>query len=154
MRSLALAVLVMFTPAIAAAQPHKTAAPKTDPKLAEAKRLCDEGADVYSKGDYEQAIDAWQKSYDLFKGPLIFESIANGYERLGDPRKAREYLKKWREVAPKEEWELLDERIKNLDARIQREDEVAAQKAAADEAARKAQAEKDKQKEVKPPPPS
>ncbi|MFT3773106.1 MAG: hypothetical protein QM820_47605 [Minicystis sp.] len=111
---------------------------KTDPRLAEAKKLFDDGAAAYAQGNYEEAIRAWEKAYEISQKPLIFESIANAYERLGDARKARDYLTKWREAAPNEEHGLLDARIKNLDSRVQREEE-AAKKAAEDKARREAQ---------------
>jgi hypothetical protein len=54
---------------------------------------------------------------------LIFESIANAYERLGDAKQARQYLARWREAAPASEHAALDERLASLDARISQEDE-------------------------------
>lgn len=90
---------------------------------AQAKKYFDQGALDYTQGNYEGAVEAWQKSYDLSKEPLIFENIGNAYERLGKPREARDALAKWREVAPPEEHAILDRRITNLDARIAREDE-------------------------------
>ena len=96
--------------------------------IAEAKRLFDEGAELYGKGDYEAAIERWEISFELSKKPLIYESIANAYERLGNAKKAREYLAKWRENAPDDERPRLDDRIANLDARIQKEDAAAAAK--------------------------
>lgn len=127
----ALALAATAAPGAAHAQPKKK-----DPKLAEAKKLFDQGSDAYADGRYEDAVKAWEKSYELSGKPLIFESIANAYERLGDKKKAREYLARWRAEAPQAEREQLDARIKNLDARI----------AAADaaEAERKAQEEKKK----------
>lgn len=97
---------------------------KGDPKLEEAKRLFDEGAKHYGEGNYEQAIESWEMSYDLSKKELIFESIANAYERLGQPKKAHEYLTKWREAAPEEEHEVLDARLKNLAERVAREEQL------------------------------
>lgn len=126
------AVALAGAPTAALAQAKK---PK-DPKTAEAKRLFDEGASAYADGRYEDAVKAWEKSYELSGKPLIFESIGNAYERLGDKKKAREYLARWRAEAPPSEHEQLDARIKNLDARI------AAAEAA--EAERKAQQEKKK----------
>jgi len=113
----------------ASAQPQKKPPGKLDPKMAEAKRLFDDGADLYMRGNYEEAIDAWQKSYEISKKPLIFESIANAYERLGQPRQARDYLGRWRAAAPPDEHELLDARLKKLDERIAREDAETARKA-------------------------
>jgi len=121
---------------VALAQPRKPPG-HVDPRLAEAKRLFEEGASAYATGNYDQAIKAWEKSYEISQKPLIFESIANAWERLGDARKARDNLARWRDAAPPEERDLLDARLKNLDARVAREDE-AASKAAADKAARDA----------------
>ncbi len=131
----ATATLALVTPEIAHAQSKKPPPPPPkDPKIAEAKKLFDEGSAAYSDGKYEDAVKAWEKSYELSQKPLIFESIASAYERMGDKKKAREYLAKWREAAPKDEQEQLDARIKNLDARI-----AAAEK---EEAARKEAEEK------------
>lgn len=135
---LAGAVTCAAPPALA--QGKKAPPPaKADPKLAEAKKLFDDGAAAYAQGNYEEAIRHWEKSYELSQKPLIFESMANAYERLGDAKKARDYLSKWRAAAPAEEHELLDARIKNLDGRVQREEE-AAQKAAEEKARREAEA--------------
>jgi hypothetical protein len=118
----------------ASAQPRKPPPSKVDPRLAEAKRLFEDGAAAYAQGNYDGAIKLWEQSYEISQKPLIFESIANAWERLGDARKARDALAKWRAFAPPEERDLLDARIRNLDARVTREDEAAA-KAAADKAA-------------------
>jgi len=112
-------------PAVARAD----APPKNNATVAEAKRLFDEGAELYGTGKYDEAIERWEISYELSKRPLIFESIANAYERLGNAKKAREYLAKWREAAPAEEHETLDARIANLDARIAKETEAEAARA-------------------------
>ncbi len=119
----------------ALAQPKKPPPSKNDPRLGEAKKLFDQGASAYAQGSYDEAIKAWEKAYELSQKPLIFESIANAYERLGDAKKARDYLIKWRDSAPKEETELLDSRIKNLDARVTREEQAAADRKAADDKA-------------------
>lgn len=140
--ALALAAATLIAVVPAQGQPKKPPT-KGDATTAEAKRLFDEGAESYGRGDYEAAVTAWEKSYEISKRPLIFWSIANAYERLGDVRKAREYLAKWREAAPADEVELLDARLKKLDERIAREDEL--------EAARKAELDKAKKE---PPPPS
>jgi tetratricopeptide (TPR) repeat protein len=120
----ACAGVLATTPAPAIAQPARKPPAKTEPKSSEAKALFDEGAELYTRGSYEEAITAWEKSYELSKKPLIFESIANAYERLGQPKKAREYLARWRAVAPEDEHDLLDARIKKLDERIARDDQA------------------------------
>lgn len=134
--SLCALAFVLAPAAPALAQSKRPPVAKPDAKNNEAKKLFDDGAAAYTQGNYEAAIDAWTTAYEISKKPLIFESIANAYERLGEAKKAREYLSKWRDVAPKDEQDLLDARIKNLDARVVRDDEI--------EAARKAEAEKTK----------
>ncbi len=104
---------------------------------AQAKKYFDQGALDYTQGNYEAAVEAWQKSYDLSKEPLIFENIGNAYERLGKPKEARDALSKWREVAPPEEHTILDRRIANLDQRIQREEEEERRKKAEEEELKK-----------------
>jgi tetratricopeptide (TPR) repeat protein len=142
----ALALLVSTAPA--AAQPSKKPPPqKLDAKTAEAKRLFDEGAELYTRGSYEEAISAWEKSYELSKKPLIFESIANAYERLGQPKKARDYLSRWRAVAPDDEHELLDARIKKLDERIARDDALAEAKRVEEEKARRQREEEERRRQ-------
>ncbi len=134
--SLCAVAFVLAPAAPALAQSKRPPVAKPDAKNNEAKKLFDDGAAAYTQGNYEAAIDAWTTAYEISKKPLIFESIANAYERLGEAKKAREYLSKWRDVAPKDEQDLLDARIKNLDARVVRDDEI--------EAARKTEAEKAK----------
>jgi tetratricopeptide (TPR) repeat protein len=85
----------------------------------EAKRLFDQAHLAYRRGDYEEAILKWQESFDLSKEPLIFESIANAYERLGDLESAHKYLSQWRQHAPKAEHKELDSRLESLTARLE-----------------------------------
>jgi tetratricopeptide (TPR) repeat protein len=106
-------------------------APKRTPSkqssaYAQAKKLFEQGTAAYGEGDYAAAIDAWTRSYELSEEPLIFESIAHAYERLGDLRRSRENLARWRASAPREEHATLDAHLRNLDARIAREEEDAA----------------------------
>jgi tetratricopeptide (TPR) repeat protein len=117
---------------------------KSDPKLEEAKRLFDEGAKHYAEGNYEKAIEAWEMSLDLSKRELINESIANAYERLGQPKKAHEYLSRWRAAAPEEEHEVLDSRLKNLADRARREEQL--EKERADQAVRDQEAKEEEKR--------
>jgi tetratricopeptide (TPR) repeat protein len=151
MRPARLAALLIFPLALsfapsALAQPGKKPDPKAqpqtqpqwkkkpggklDPKMAEAKRLFDEGATFYTEGNYEKAIESWEMSYEISKKELICESISNAYERLGQPKKAHEYLSRWRAAAPPEEHVTLDARLKNLEERMAREEEAERQQQA------------------------
>lgn len=109
-------------------------------RKAEAKRHFDRGADLYAQGAYEEAIGEWMRSFEISGHPLIFESVANAQERLGRPREARESLLRWRDAAPREEQELLDRRLRNLDeriARLEEEERAAAEKRAREEEQRR-----------------
>lgn len=116
---------------------------KKDPKYAEAKRLFEKGEELYSKGDYEKAIESWELSYDLSEADLILESIANAYERLGQVEKARDYLGRWRASAPEDEHAALDARLTKLDQRIAKEKAALQAKEAKEKAAKDAQAKRD-----------
>ena len=74
-------------------------APSAD--TARAKELFDNGALLYDEGNYQAAILAFQESYNLSKAPVLLYNIANGYERLGDLKAARDTLNTYRAVAPK-----------------------------------------------------
>jgi len=91
----------------------------------EAKRLFDQARLAYDRGRYEDAIGMWEKSFELSGEPLIFESIANAYERLGDAKQARDNLARWRAEAPQNEHAALDERLASLNARINHDDQQA-----------------------------
>ena len=123
---------------------------KKDPKYLEAKRLFEKGEELYSKGDYEKAIESWELSYDLTEADLILESIANAYERLGQVEKAREYLARWRDAAPEGEQAALDERLKKLDERIAKIKAAEQEKAAKEKAEKEAQAKRDAEARAKP----
>ncbi len=124
---------------------------KKDPKYIEAKRLFEKGEELYSKGDYENAVESWEISYALSEADLILESIANAYERLGQVEKAREYLGKWRDAAPAEEHSDLDARLKKLDERIAKDKAAKAAKEAKEKAEKDALAKRqaDAKKETK-----
>ena len=113
---------------------------KKDPKYLEAKRLFEKGEELYDKGDYEKAIESWELSYDLSEADLILESVANAYERLGQVEKARDYLGRWRAVAPENEQASLDARLAKLDERIAKSKAAQQAKEAKEKAAKDAQA--------------
>jgi tetratricopeptide (TPR) repeat protein len=147
------AVLLLGLTLGAAAAPASAQPTKGKPEsMAEAKRLFDEGEASYLRGSYEDAIASWEKAYEISKRPLIFWNIANAHERLGNSKKAREYLGRWREHAPPEEQELIDARLAKLDQRIARDEAEAKQ--AADKKARDEAAARERERlAAKPPPP-
>ena len=146
-----IALLVPLVPRHATASPGGPPAVAQAPRLPlrisakarrEAKRLFNQAHLAYRRGDYEEAILKWEQSYELSKEPLIFESIANAYERLGDPKRALEYLRKWRDKAPRREHKSLDSRIENLESRIARLEEEERTREAEEEERRKQEADR------------
>lgn len=121
---------------------------KKDPKYLEAKRLFEKGEELYSKGDYEKAVESWEMSYDLSGADLILESIANAYERLAQLEKARDFLARWRAAAPEGEHAALDERLARLDERIAKDKAAREAKEAKEKADKEAQAKRDAEAKV------
>ena len=117
---LAASLAITVPPQIAEAQQPKM----TKKERREAKKLFNKAHLAYRRGDYEEAIVKWEQSYELSKEALIFLSIANAYERLGDTARAIEYLKRWRAEAPRREHKELDGRIVNLEDKLREEQEL------------------------------
>lgn len=111
-----LAVAVVSTGAPSAAFAQKANVSQKDRR--EAKRLFNQAHLAYRRGDYEEAILKWEQSFELSGEPLIYLSIANAYERLGDPERALDYLTRWRDKAPRREHEELDQRLESLQRRV------------------------------------
>jgi hypothetical protein len=97
---------------------HAQKANITQKERRDAKRLFNKAHLAYRRGDYEEAILKWEQSFELSGEPLIYLSIANAYERLGDAAQALDYLQRWRKSAPRREREELDSRIEALEARV------------------------------------
>ena len=103
---------VPASPANAAAEPALTA-----------KELYDQGRTAYRLGKFREAVDAWEKSYDLSEGnPLLLYNIALAYNGLfgiagdiKDLRRAEAVMKSFITVAeadPALEGELADARAR------------------------------------------
>ncbi len=129
------ALCVVALPAPARAQDTTT-----QKQRREAKRLFNQAHLAYRRGDYEEAILKWEQSYELSQEPLIFLSIANAYERLGDVKQTLENLRRWRAHAPAREHKELDSRIEALEER-QRKIDAEDQKRREEEARRQAERE-------------
>lgn len=115
------AALLVGSLALGVACPSAVMAQKEDMSRKdrrEAKRLFNKAHLAYRRGDYEEAILKWEQSFELSGEPLIYLSIANAYERLGEAEEALDYLQRWREKAPRREHEELDGRIESLQRRV------------------------------------
>ena len=84
-----------------------------------ARRHFDSGAAYLEESDYENALKAFQKAYELSKRPEILLNVATVHERKGDLSGAVGSLKQYLEVAPNgEHVETVKLRIQNLEKRI------------------------------------
>lgn len=101
---------------------------------ARAAELFANGSRLYEDGLYEQAIVAFEASYEVSKEPALFFNIANAYERMGEPAKALDALNRYRPFVTADKRASLDRRVLALEARIK------AEKAKADAAAEQARA--------------
>lgn len=96
-----------------------------------ARRHFDSGVAYLEESDYESALKAFQKAYELSKRPEILLNIATVHERQSDLPSAVASLRAYLEAAPQgEHAETVKLRIQNLEKRIQ-EQENAKQAAAA-----------------------
>lgn len=108
--SACLCALVLATPSAAWAQ-------GTPDELA--RRHFDSGAAYLEESDYDNALKAFEKAYELSKRPEILLNIATVLERKGDLRGAVSALERYLEAAPSgEHAETVKLRIQNLQKRI------------------------------------
>lgn len=84
-----------------------------------ARRHFESGAAYFQEGDYENALRAYQKAYELSKRPLILVNIANVHERTGQLPLAVEALRAYIAAAPDAaDVETVRLRIANIEKRI------------------------------------
>lgn len=85
-----------------------------------ARRHFESGVAYLQEADYENALKAFEKSYELSKRPDLLLNIATVHERKGDFKAGVASLKKFLEVAPEtEQRATVEARIANLEKRIQ-----------------------------------
>ncbi len=99
-----------------AEEPPAPAPATTD--QARAKELFDNGARLYEEGNYDAAIVAFKEVLSITGSPVIHYNLSNCYERKGELVAARDHLNLYRAVAPAEEQETLDRRLRSLEARL------------------------------------
>jgi hypothetical protein len=114
--AIALASLLGALPASAEA-PKKKAAPAQNETDSEARRLYKEGDKLYAEGDYEGAVRAFEKSYELSQQPALQYNLANAYERLGRYDDGVKALQAYEPHAAGDEREVVRRRIKKLQER-------------------------------------
>ncbi len=96
-----------------------------------ARRHFDSGVAYLEESDYDNALKAFQKAYDLSKRPEILLNLATVHERRSDLGSAVAALKGYLEAAPQgQHVETVKLRIQNLEKRLQQQDQAAASAAA------------------------
>ena len=81
--------------------------------FADAREYFRRGENAYQQGNYELAIEQWQKAYTQEKRPLIQYDLSLAFERLGALDKAIGALKKFLEIADPD-----DQAIKDAQTRL------------------------------------
>ena len=77
------------------------------------------GQEYYDQGRYKEAIDEFQKAYDMDARPLLLFNIAQAYEKLGNLPKSVDYLKQFlKKDTAKTDTKTVENKIANLEARI------------------------------------
>jgi tetratricopeptide (TPR) repeat protein len=114
-----------------------------------ARELFEVGDDHYAAGRYEQAVEHFQRAYELSPQPALLFNIANAFERMGEYQKAADHLRRYLDSPRADDIASVRERIRRLElaARAseidakQREDDKPAPAAAGASTASPAQAE-------------
>lgn len=92
---------------------------------ATARELYDKATDSYDHGDYNDALKYWTEAYDLTNATILLYSIGNAHERLGNLEEAIEALEGYKQsVRDREENEVLELRIINLQERWKAQQEA------------------------------
>ena len=115
-RALVLALCVLFSISESFAQEG------SDPD-AQARVYFKNGRYHFENGHYEEAISAWTLAYDLSERHQLLYNIASAQERLGQWQEALNTLNTYRSHADPDEWTSLERRIKNLERRIDEQEE-------------------------------
>ncbi len=82
-----------------------------------AKELFYNGQLLYEEQEYESAVLAWQKGYEITQLPAFLKNIALAHEANQDYPKAIDYLKQYRAFAPFEEQEELKVWLVDLESK-------------------------------------
>jgi tetratricopeptide (TPR) repeat protein len=111
--------LVVAAPA--SAQSKKKPAAEQNEGDAEARRLFKEGDKLYAEGDYEGAVRAFEKSYELSRQPALKYNLANAYERLARYEEALNALKEYEPHAAADERDVVKRRVGKLQERAEQQ---------------------------------
>jgi hypothetical protein len=90
----------MVVPCLAFAQEKPTV---KDEATTQAKKAFVEGQKEFKKSNYKNAIDLWEKAYELKPLPLLLYNISLAYERLGDKEAALLYAQRYLDAQPQDD---------------------------------------------------
>lgn len=82
----------------------------------EARRLYVEGEAHYAAGRYRDAAASFERAYELSRRPALLFNLGNAYERLGDLKRAADYLRDYLNSPGARGTELVRQRIVRLEA--------------------------------------
>jgi tetratricopeptide (TPR) repeat protein len=82
-----------------------------------ARELYLRGESAYQEGNYEQAISALTRAYELSPRPALLYDLANAFERLGRYEEAASMLERYAADAPEQQREPVRKRIASLQSR-------------------------------------
>lgn len=90
------AVIWVFAFGLAGLAPTATAVADEDMSIAErVENLSAEGAEHFAEGEYEQAIEKFEKAYDLEPVPNLLFNIGRVYEQMEDWEEAEHYYEEF-----------------------------------------------------------
>ncbi|MDH5671947.1 MAG: hypothetical protein OEZ06_07330 [Myxococcales bacterium] len=87
-------------PPTATATPSGGAAPQDDPIEHHARSLFADGRDAFGAGEYQKAVEIFEKVFALSGKPLMLVNIANARVELGQRRRAAVALRQYLKLVP------------------------------------------------------
>jgi hypothetical protein len=117
MRNLALSVLILAVASAAAAQP-------ADPAEQESLEHYQKGVTAYDLGKFDDAVQSFQKAYELKPQPAYLYNIAQAYRQKGDAAKAVFFYKRYLQKAPDaKNRDVVERRIAELEDLARKQEE-------------------------------
>lgn len=143
MRGISLFAAVAVAAATLAVAPPSRAEPRGEKAATDqrAKDLFAKGDTAYAEGRYEEALSAFQESYDLSGRPQLLFNISNAAERLGRIQEAADALEKYLASGKAKDKDVVQKRLAALKERLEK------QKKEQDEAAKKEEEKKQREEE-------
>ena len=121
----AAAVMLSSVPAFAAPPPPDPKVEPTAGDIEEARRIFENGEELYNEGSYTAAIQAFRQAFALSGEPSCLYNISLSYGHLEDYDGAIEYLKYFKAYAKDAELAGLEEEIRELEERREQQEQDA-----------------------------